>query len=107
LCAHAGSGARVFPVPAAPAKAALRTLEAFNLSPLYRWVYGTADKDSYVSTTRIERYLGWHPRYSNAQALIRAYDWYLAHRATLGSATGITHRVAWDQGALKFLKRWL
>ena len=22
-------------------------------------------------------------------------------------ATGITHRVAWDQGALKVLKRWL
>lgn len=107
LCRHAASGARVFPVPALPAKAALRVLETFNLSPLYRWVYGTADKDSYVSTTRLERYLGWHPRHSNAQALIRAYDWYLAHRAALGSATGITHRVAWDQGALKFLKRWL
>jgi nucleoside-diphosphate-sugar epimerase len=110
LCAHAGSGARVFPVPAAPAKAALRTLEAFNLSPLYRWVYGTADKDSFVATTRIERLLGWQPRYSNAEALIRAYDWYLANQERLGGttqATGVTHRVAWDQGALKLLKRWL
>jgi nucleoside-diphosphate-sugar epimerase len=110
LCAHAGSGARVFPVPAAPAKAALRTLEAFHLSPLYRWVYGTADKDSYVSPARIQRVLGWQPRYSNADALTRAYDWYLVHREALGSAkeaTGITHRVAWDQGALKVLKRWL
>lgn len=107
LCRHAASGAAVFPVPALPAKAALRALEMLNLSPLYRWVYGTADKDSYVSTKRIERFLGWQPRYSNAEALIRAYDWYLANRESLGNATGITHRVAWDQGALKLLKRWL
>jgi nucleoside-diphosphate-sugar epimerase len=107
LCVHAGSGACPFPVPAAPAKAALRCLEALNLSPLYRWIYGTADKDSYVSTGRIERQLGWAPRYSNAEALIRAYDWYLAHRESLGKDTGLTHRVAWDQGALKLVKRLL
>jgi nucleoside-diphosphate-sugar epimerase len=110
LCAHAGSGARVLPVPAWPAKAALRALEVVHLSPLYRWVYGTADKDSFVSTERIQQALGWAPRYSNAEALVRAYDWYLAHREevapdTLG--TGVTHRVAWDQGALKLLKQVL
>ena len=107
LCAFAQSGARVFPVPAWPAKLALRALEAVNLSPLYRWVYGTADKDSFVSTERIERTLGWQPQHSNAQALIRAYAWYLANRASLGTDTGVTHRAAWDQGALKLLKRWL
>jgi nucleoside-diphosphate-sugar epimerase len=107
LCGYAGTGAKVLPVPAWPAKFALRILEAVHLSPLYRWVYGTADKDSFVSTTRIERTLGWQPRYSNAEALIRAYQWYLAHREELGRATGVTHRVAWDQGALKLLKRLL
>jgi nucleoside-diphosphate-sugar epimerase len=110
LCAEAGSGARVFPVPAWPAKVALRALETVNLSPLYRWVYGTADKDSYVSTERIQKTLGWQPKYSNAEALIRAYRWYLDHRnetAASGAQTGITHRVAWDQGALKYLKRVL
>jgi nucleoside-diphosphate-sugar epimerase len=107
LCAFAGSGARVFPVPAWPAKLALRALESVNLSPLYRWVYGTADKDSFVSTERIQRTLGWQPRYSNAEALVRAYEWYLQHRAELGTGTGVTHRIAWDQGALKLLKRFL
>jgi nucleoside-diphosphate-sugar epimerase len=105
LCAYAGSGARVFPVPAWPAKAVLRVLEAVHLSPLYRWVYGTADKDSFVSTERIQKTLGWSPKYSNADALTRAYDWYLQHRDLAGSGTGVTHRVAWDQGALKLLKR--
>ena len=85
LCAHAASGARVFPVPAAPAKLALRALEAVHLSPLYRWVYGTADRDSYVSTDRIQKVLGWRPRYSNAEALIRAYDWYLQNREALAA----------------------
>lgn len=110
LCVFAQSGARVFPVPAWPAKLALRLLETVNLSPLYRWVYGTADKDSYVSVDRIRESLGWEPRYSNAEALIRAYEWYLAHRgdiAASGRTTGVTHRVAWDQGALRFLKKLL
>lgn len=107
LCGFAGSGARVFPVPALPAKVALRALESVNLSPLYRWVYGTADKDSYVSTDRIQQVLGWQPRFSNAEALIRAYQWYLANRESLGTGTGVTHRVAWDQGALRLLKRWM
>ena len=108
LCAFAGSGARVFPVPAWPAKLALRALEAVNLSPLYRWVYGTADKDSYVSVDRIREALGWEPRYSNAEALTRAYEWYLTHRddvAASGKKTGVTHRIAWDQGALRLLKK--
>ena len=108
LCEFAGSGARIFPVPAWPAKLALRALESVNLSPLYRWVYGTADKDSYVSVERIREVLGWEPRYSNAEALTRAYEWYLEHRSDLtasGKKTGVTHRVAWDQGALKLLKK--
>jgi nucleoside-diphosphate-sugar epimerase len=108
LCDFAGSGARVFPVPAWPARLALRALESVNLSPLYRWVYGTADRDSFVSIDRIRGALGWEPRHSNAEALIRAYEWYLTHRqeaAAGGAVTGITHRVAWDQGALRLLKR--
>ena len=107
LCGHAGTGAAVLPVPAWPAKLALRALETVHLSPLYRWVYGTADKDSFVSTERIRTALGWEPQYSNAESLIRSYDWYLAHREALGQATGVTHRVAWDQGALKLVKRFL
>jgi nucleoside-diphosphate-sugar epimerase len=106
LCAYAGTGARVWPVPARPAKLALRVLEAARLSPLYRWVYGTADTDSYVAIERLQRLLGWQPRYSNAEALIRSYAWYLEHRHELGPRTGVTHRVAWDQRALRLLK-WL
>ncbi|MFB3880742.1 MAG: NAD-dependent epimerase/dehydratase family protein [Armatimonadota bacterium] len=106
LCAYAGTGARVMPTCAGLVKAALRVFEMLKLSPLYKWVYGTADRDSFVSTERIEKALGWQPRYSNAEALIRSYQWYLDHREEVeAEATGITHRAAWKQGILALFKR--
>lgn len=105
LCAYAGTGARVMPTPAGLVKTALRLFEMLKLSPLYKWVYGTADKDSYVATERIEKALGWQSRYSNAEALIRSYQWYLDHREEVeAEAAGITHRAAWKQGILKVFK---
>ena len=107
LCAYAKTGARVLPTPAPLVTTALQALEAMHLSPLYKWVYGTAAKDSFVSTAKIEAALGWQPRYSNAEALIRSYQWYLDHAAEIAGATGVTHRVAWSQGALGLVKRFL
>lgn len=105
LCDYAGSGARVLGTPAAPIKTALRLFESLNLSPLYAWVYATADKDSFVSTERIQQALGWQPRYSNAEALIRSYQWYLEHLEEIQGVHGITHRVAWDQGILRVFRQ--
>lgn len=107
LCEYAGSGARVMATPAPLVKAALSVLERLHLSPLYHWVYGTADRDSFVDTSRIEAALGWRPQYSNTEALIASYQWYLDHEAELQSGTGVTHRIKWNQGALGFIKRWL
>lgn len=107
LCDYAGSGARVMPTPAAPTKAALGFFNTLGLSPLYPWVYATADKDSFVSTEKIEQTLGWSPRYSNAEALIRSYQWYLEHFQEVEGSSGVTHRVAWDQGILKIFRRIL
>jgi nucleoside-diphosphate-sugar epimerase len=107
MCAYAGTGARVMPTPAWLVKPVLAVLERLKLSPLYKWVYGTADKDSFVSTERIEQKLGWQPKYSNAEALIRSYQWYLDHKHELEQGTGVTHRIAWDQGALKLVKRFM
>ncbi len=105
LCAYAGNGARVMTTPAGVVKPALALLEALHLSPLYKWVYGTADTDSYVAVDRIKQTLGWSAKYSNSEALIRSYQWYLDHKTESDSATGITHRVAWNQGILRVVKR--
>ena len=104
LIAHAGSTSRVTPVPARPAELALRALELARLSPLAEWHYKTAHRDSYVDVSRAQRLLGWEPRSSNAEALMRTYDWYLANRETFRAA-GLTHRVPWEQRALGLLRR--
>jgi nucleoside-diphosphate-sugar epimerase len=104
LIDHAGSTSRLTPVPARPAEIALRALELLRVSPLAEWHYKTAHRDSFVDVSKAERLLGWAPRWSNAEALCRTYDWYLAHRDTLAEA-GVTHRVPWNQQALALLKK--
>ncbi|MFH1375857.1 MAG: NAD(P)-dependent oxidoreductase [Patescibacteria group bacterium] len=100
------STSRVMRTPAGLVKRILALLEWLHLSPLYAWVYATADRDSFVSTEKIERQLGWRPKYSNAETLIRTFRWYRAHWKEYERATGITHRVAWKQGALR-VARWM
>jgi len=104
VCDYAGTGAEPMPTPAGPVKTALRGFEKVGLSPLYEWVYGTADKDSYVAVDKAREQLGWEPAYSNAEALIRSYQWYIDHKDEITEGTGVTHRIAWDQGILKVFK---
>ena len=105
LCEHAGNGARVMGTPAPLVKTVLAIAEALKMSPLYKWVYGTADKDSFVSIDRAKEKLGWQPRYSNSETLVRAYDWYQENKDKIPKGSGITHRIGWDQGILKVFKK--
>lgn len=101
---HAGHGKRVIGIPKGPAILALRLLERLGLSPLYQWIYETAGKESFVSIERIGSRLGFEPRYSNREALIRNYDWYVANRARFAGKSGVSHRMPWSQGALRLAK---
>ena len=101
---RAGYGRKVRAIPAQPAILLLRALELLGLSPLYKWIYETAGRDSFVSAERIEARLGFLPRYSTRDALIRNYDWYVAHRAEISRQAGTSHRVAWKKGALRIAK---
>jgi nucleoside-diphosphate-sugar epimerase len=101
---RAGHGKRIVSLPAAPAIWTLRALERLHLSPLYRWVYETVTEDSYVAIDKAERVLGFRPRYSNRDALLRNFEWYLANRARFAHASGVSHRVPWKQGILRLAK---
>lgn len=101
---RAGKGKHIIGFPAKPAILALRVLEAMKLSPLYKWVYETAGTDSFVSIEKAERILGYRPKYSTADAMVRNYDWYIAHMHEFENASGVSHRVPWSQGVLKVLK---
>jgi len=99
----AGHGRKIRALPVKPAIAALRLLERLKLSPLYPWIYETVTEDSFVSIDKAQTELGWQPRYSNREALVRNYRWYEANAERLGKA-GVTHRVPWKQGALALAK---
>lgn len=101
---RAGHGKRIIGFPAKPVIWALRILETLKLSPLYKWVYETACEDSFVSTEKIEQQLGFYPKYSNKDALVRNYEWYLENMHSFEGKDGVSHRVPWGQGILKLVK---
>ena len=101
---YAGHGKRIIPLPAAPAIWTLRLLEKLGLSPLYKWVYETAAKDSFVGVAKAQQALGWDPKFSNQDALVRNYVWYMDNLATFEGSSGVSHRVPWSQGILKVAK---
>jgi len=103
---RANFGKRIIGLPATPAIWTLRALEAVNLSPLYKWIYETAGKDSFVSIERAKTRLGYRPVYSNEDALIRNYEWFLQNRDRISAEPGVSHRVPWKKGALT-LVRWV
>jgi nucleoside-diphosphate-sugar epimerase len=100
----AGFGKKIRGFPAWPVITLLRILEFFKLSPLYKWVYETASKDSFVSIEKAETEIEYSPEYSNKDALIRNYQWYLNNLDTFSESSGVSHRVPWKQGILKLFK---
>jgi nucleoside-diphosphate-sugar epimerase len=104
---RAGFGKKITGVPAGAAIWALRILNKLKISPIYPWVYETAAKDSYVSIEKAKRILNWEPKYSNKDALLRNYEWYIANMGHFQhNAPGVSHRVPWKQGALNIIKQF-
>lgn len=101
----AGHGKKIRTTPAKLVIASLKILEKLHLSPLYAWVYETAAQDSFVSVEKIQTRLGWQPRYSDIDALLRNYAWYIEHLDQFRGKSGKTHRVPWKQGILTLIKR--
>ncbi|MEU6409273.1 NAD-dependent epimerase/dehydratase family protein [Microbispora sp. NPDC046933] len=105
----AGRGGRVVSLPAGPALAGLRLLERSRLSPVYGRLVRKLLADSYVSIDKARERLGFRPRLSNRDAILRTYAWWRERRAA-GSPHGSPHgagrtsRDAWRQGALSLAK---
>lgn len=101
---EAGFGKKIIMIPAGPAVLALTILDKLKLSPVYKWAYGTVTTDSFVSIEKAERVLGFKPKYSNKDAMVRNYRWYIAHLDQFQNTSGVSHRVPWSQGILKLAK---
>nr|MDT0656506.1 NAD-dependent epimerase/dehydratase family protein [Micromonospora sp. DSM 115978] len=101
----AGHGRRVIGLPARPALAALRALEATRLSPVYGRLLHKLLADSHVSVDKAARRLGFRPKLSNQEAILATYRWWRSNRdAAATTASGRTSREPWRQGALTLAK---
>lgn len=99
----AGHGKRIVSLPAKPMMAVLGVLEKLKLSPFYKRLYLKLNRNYYVSIEKAERQLGYRPRYSNQESLVRNYRWYLANRES-SSQQGNSNNAVWNQGILKLAK---
>lgn len=77
LIDHAGTQARLQPVPAGLIAAVLRPAAALRMSPFSEWHWRSAPAPFYFDISAAREELGWEPRRSNAQALAAAYDAWL------------------------------
>lgn len=100
----AGFGKKIRSFPAMPMVLTLRFLEMLHLSPIYKWVYETAYRDSVVTIDKAEKQLGFTPKFSNKDALLRNYAWYLQNEEHFKNTSGVSHRVPWKQGILSVAK---
>jgi len=103
LLDHAGFGKKVIPIPKWLVVPPLKVMDKLHLSPLYEWVYETADQDHYVSVEKLEKVIGFKPKYSSAQVWIDTYDWYAQNVQNI-KKSGIDHRSGWKQGLLGAVK---
>lgn len=101
---RAGFGKRIINLPAKPFEMALRALEVTKLSPLYGRLYKKLKMDYFVSIDKAKRDLGFHPKYSNAESLVRTYDWYMVHHSEFGQGAGKNNNEVWQQGLLRLGK---
>jgi nucleoside-diphosphate-sugar epimerase len=102
LICRAGTGARLRRVPASVSRALLRGMELSALVPLSEWHQCTAGgSDSIVDTSAATACLGWTPEYSNVEALVGAYTWFVSDAAAGGHGrrTPLSHRLLRSVGA--------
>jgi nucleoside-diphosphate-sugar epimerase len=101
LIDHAGTSAKPTPIPTLAIRAVLQPLDAVGRSPFNVWHWKSAPKSFYFELTKAKAELGWQPRYSNAEALIRAYQQYLARPEASGASA---HRRPLEGGLARVLR---
>jgi len=86
LIGHAGTGARVQPVPVWAIRAVLQPLDLIGRSPFSAWHWRSAPAPFYFDVSKAREELDWAPRYSNADTLVAAYEHHLAARTARGDS---------------------
>jgi nucleoside-diphosphate-sugar epimerase len=107
LVKFADSQSRIASLPTRPSQFLLAILETLHLSPIMAWHYKTMPIDSYVSSKKAQKKLGFIPSISNEAILIESYKWYRDNRDSIIHTKGTTHRTVWNFRILDILARFL
>lgn len=100
----AGFGKRIICLPASPMLFTLNLLEIMKLSPFYKRLYLKLNRDYYVSIEKAKAKLGYQPQFSNREALVKNYHWYLRYKPSVTGKTGAGNNLIWNQGILRLAK---
>ena len=93
VCAHAGTGARVRSLPAAPGGHGDAADGATRPHPVRAVPLADVSPSRCGSTSSTARSeLDWQPRYSNDEMLAESYDWFVANRGAIGGRPRRPHR---------------
>ena len=104
LLSHAGTGSRIKSIPYSIARPLLALADIAGLSPLAPWHYRSYHKAFVFDISLAMNELGWKPNYSNQEALIESYDWYVKHKHDRTGTESSVHSRPVKQGILKLLK---
>jgi nucleoside-diphosphate-sugar epimerase len=85
LIRHAGTGARVQPVPVPLIRAILEPLDLIGRSPFNEWHWRSAPASFFFDLGSSREGLGWEPSKSNLEALVDCYEQYLRREGEAGS----------------------
>jgi nucleoside-diphosphate-sugar epimerase len=103
----AGSKSRIRSLPKRPAIFAMKLASKMHLSPLGPYHYRMIAEDFVFDTTKVKKALDWSPTLRNSEMLVRAYQYYAAHRSEIESRTDVSaHSKGASMGAIRILK-WM
>jgi nucleoside-diphosphate-sugar epimerase len=81
LIARVGSTSKLQPIPVAAIRGVLQPLALVRRSPFTAWHWHASAATFYASVAKADREIEWRPRYSNVDALERAYQEFLGGRS--------------------------
>lgn len=101
LIERAGTGARLQPLPVPVLCGILIPLEILGRSPFTKWHWRSAAASFWCDLSDARTDLAWTPRFSNVDALWRAYSHYLEGGHEVGTSA---HRTPLDGGLARVLR---
>jgi nucleoside-diphosphate-sugar epimerase len=101
----AGSKSKTRSLPKGPAILAMKMAHHLHISPLGPYHYKMIAEDFFFETSRIKKALDWKPTLTNSEMLVRAYQYYSAHRAEIENRSDVSaHSKPAAMGVIRLLK---